>query len=398
MSAEEKPVQRLVDAPFPEGSAEQIAAEHLRGSAAMPDISAAALARVSVRLAAGAGAGATRDRSRAYSWLRWRTAAVVVLAAISVGGATTAAVWVVAPRVRAPAMQPVAAPDKPVARASGSPRAGQAPIARLSDAADPADPAGPDDPAPASAPAAAPPRPIVRRVAMAEPQASEPQVRDEAPLPQVPAAVEPSAEIPPERPLPAPAALTPPASAPPSFVPAAPAASPATRLALEAELLSRALGRLRRDRDPKGALALLDQHALRFPHGALAPEADITRVDALLALDRRDEAAAILNRLTLPSSARGRELLVVRAELGARARRWAPAIADFTRALADPALEPELTERSLHGRAACHLGNRNRAAARADLDDYLRRFPDGRFVTTARITLRDLESNQSNPR
>src|SRR4029077_7027460 len=110
----------------------------------------------------------------------------------------------------------------------------------------------------------------------------------------------------------------------------------------EAELMGVALRRLRNEHDPRSALAALDEHAARFGDGVLGPEAELARVEALLALDRRSQALAILNDLSLPDSARGREPSLVRAELRAGGKRCPDAIADFTRALADPALDGAL--------------------------------------------------------
>ncbi|MEZ4443043.1 MAG: hypothetical protein R3B72_28365 [Polyangiaceae bacterium] len=61
-------------------------------------------------------------------------------------------------------------------------------------------------------------------------------------------------------------------------------------LAAEAKLLTEARGTLATD--PRGALALLDAHAQRFPAGRLAPERELVRLEVLIQLGRRDEARA----------------------------------------------------------------------------------------------------------
>lgn len=45
--------------------------------------------------------------------------------------------------------------------------------------------------------------------------------------------------------------------------------------------------------DDRAALALLDRHADRFPHGVLAPEREMLRAERLCALGRRDDARAL---------------------------------------------------------------------------------------------------------
>jgi len=44
--------------------------------------------------------------------------------------------------------------------------------------------------------------------------------------------------------------------------------------------------------DPKRALALAEEHAKRFPDGALAQEREVVAISALLALGRRDAAVS----------------------------------------------------------------------------------------------------------
>ena len=67
---------------------------------------------------------------------------------------------------------------------------------------------------------------------------------------------------------------------------------------------------------------------------------------------------------------------------------------DFSRALADPALDGTLAERALHGRAACNVAADNRQAAKLDLDAYLLRFPAGRYATESRRALGEIASGK----
>jgi hypothetical protein len=66
--------------------------------------------------------------------------------------------------------------------------------------------------------------------------------------------------------------------------------------------------------NPAGALSLLDRYAARFPHGAMAPEASVLRIEALLnAGDRpaaeRAAAAFLAADARSPYAARVRSLL-----------------------------------------------------------------------------------------
>lgn len=162
------------------------------------------------------------------------------------------------------------------------------------------------------------------------------------------------------------------------------AARPST-VALESELLQRALEKLRRDHDGVGALAALDVYGARFPGGLLALEAAVARIDALLLLGRRAEALRALESLPLARVGRRTELQLLRAELYAE-RDCRMALPDFDAVLAAAAPAP-LGERALYGRATCRARLADAAGARADLARYLARFPQGRFVEQVRARL-----------
>ncbi|MDB4979419.1 MAG: hypothetical protein JWM82_171, partial [Myxococcales bacterium] len=163
------------------------------------------------------------------------------------------------------------------------------------------------------------------------------------------------------------------------------AAAPALSTRDEAQLLGRALSRLRQDHDPAGALALLDEYAGTFPRGIMAPEALRARLEAVIQMDDRKTALALLDGRGAFAGRLGSDLLLTRAELRASAGRYGDARADFDKLLATP-LPVETAGRALYGRAISlgHLGQDERA--RADLLAYQRRFPDGKFaVEVARL-------------
>jgi hypothetical protein len=314
-----------------------------------------ALARVRARLDASA--------TEPISWrLRWKTIAAFVLLSAGIGGVTGAAVSVAIPILKRARPAPVGPASMPLeSRVRGRRSQPRPLIHQPQPVVFPAPVEGPlFGPEPVPPPAKAddvasgtPPPWIARAHASKKLALAEPSGRPAIPL---------SAETPPE-----------------------------TVIAQEARLLGRALQSLHRDHDPRAALGDLDDYAARFPGSELGPEADITRVDALLALDRRQSALAVLDRLEIPSSTRGRELVVVRAELRVGAKRYAEAIADFTRALADAGVDDALSERALHGRVACYLAMGNGALARADMQDYLIRFRNGRFAADARRRLGEID-------
>lgn len=215
------------------------------------------------------------------------------------------------------------------------------------------------------------------------------------------AAVEALLVAAPRRPRPAlaldgPAAEPVAAEAPVAAPVAAPAAEPGEAPS-ESRLLVEALRRLRRERDPAAALALLDRHRAAFPQGALQQEAAQARVEALIALHRSKDALAELDHLPLrpgDGAPRAAELLLLRGELRAAAGRCQDAEVDFSAALASPPgadraapLSDEQGERALYGRASCRARRGERAAANEDLRELLRRAPTGRFSDQARDAL-----------
>ncbi len=371
---EDRLVDRLIGQAHPPGSAEEIAATYLSSAASHRPPGPVALARIGARLDASTAEPTT-------SRLRWKTILVLVTLSAGVGGATGAAVWVAMPilkRTRTVPVPPAAAALEPrvrVRRARQRPTLGE-----------------PETVVASETPPLEAPGPMLGPEPMPVPEAAPSTTGAVSGPPSPAAATGPATGTPwpgiePARVSRKLARVESPAR---PAIPISAGTQPAPEIAQEARLLGRALQSLHHDHDPRAALAALDDHAARFPSSVFGPEADITRVDALLALDRRQSALVVLDRLEIPDTTRGRELVVVRAELRVGAKRYAEAIADFTRTLAG-AGDDALSERALHGRIACYLATGNEASARADLRDYLTRFPAGRFAPGVRRSLGEID-------
>ena len=147
-----------------------------------------------------------------------------------------------------------------------------------------------------------------------------------APPPATPVATAPASAIVPPAPLPAPTETPPdPVAAPPATPPVkhargAPSASQPAEdtLAAESALVGRARATL--EPTPAAALALLEDHARRFPRGELAAERDFLRIKALRRVDRSDEARerARTYATKYPSSPYAPAVRTILAELGER--------------------------------------------------------------------------------
>jgi tetratricopeptide (TPR) repeat protein len=153
--------------------------------------------------------------------------------------------------------------------------------------------------------------------------------------------------------------------------------------------LAEAISALRRQDDPRAALALLDRHARAFPQARLGSEATRTRVEALVRLGDFETTLTLLDGMSDEAASLGADLLLTRAELRARGRRFRDALSDFT-AVLEGTLGPlpaAAEERALYGRAVCLARLGRIEAARADLNSYAQRFPNGRFATEVRRLL-----------
>jgi TolA-binding protein len=158
-------------------------------------------------------------------------------------------------------------------------------------------------------------------------------------------------------------------------------------LAQESKLLASAIAKLRRDGEPGEALAILDRHRAEFGSGALAQEANATRIEALLRLGRNGQALALLDAQSLSARGVAGEMLVARAELRADQGRYSAALRDFDQLLSGRGQPDSVTERARYGRATCRAKSADWDGARADFQQYLSEFPRGRFAERVRAAL-----------
>ncbi|MGB8296442.1 MAG: hypothetical protein WCG85_13525 [Polyangia bacterium] len=100
------------------------------------------------------------------------------------------------------------------------------------------------------------------------------------------------------------------------------------------------------------ALALLDAHERRYPHGHMHVETRVLRAEIYLAQDRESEALAVLDSLALAGLPRGRELQVVRGELRIKAGRCPEGKRDLGDVLEKGVADP-LAERALRAIHHC---------------------------------------------
>ena len=298
----------------------------------------------------------TERRARPPVWLRPAIVAALLTVSVGVGAGIYESDWFAPLRERlrfrsipAATPAPVEHAKKRAAHSQAAPRAGEAPAPTE----DPALDVGVAESAPATAsPPVAPRAPVAKKVRA-------------APIPKLVVAD--------NRPAPAPA---------PAIERAAPTAASEEIVALES-----AMGLLRRTHDAPAALAALDDYIARFPGGVLVREARVGRIDALLMLDRADEALRGLEELPLDAHRRSTELQLIRGELRARAD-CGRAETDFTAVLAR-VKTAALEERALYGRAACRSTRGNASGAADDLRRYVERFPNGAHADWARRWLQN---------
>jgi len=224
-----------------------------------------------------------------------------------------------------------------------------------------------------------------RPTAPIPPPATDP-LPEPAVTPALPAPVRPSRAVAIREKLAAP--VQPASASPEPTLAPVPAAGPSS-LAQESRLLARALAKLRQEGDAEQALAILDEHRAEFgASGALLPEANATRIEALLRMGRYSQALALLDAQALIANGAGREMLVARAELRADKGRRVSALHDFDLLLRADAPADSVVERALYGRAVCRGKVGSWIGARNDFERYLATFPDGKFADKARAAMK----------
>ncbi len=165
---------------------------------------------------------------------------------------------------------------------------------------------------------------------------------------------------------------------------------PAKRLALavspskvapESTYITQALRALRQQQSPASALQALDSYDANFGAGAFSAESQALRVEALVAMNRRREAIAVLDLMLAHPLPGGEARRLLRAELHAALGNFSAAVLDLDFVLDTQVDAPSsVVERALWARAVAHDHLGAHTAARADLREYTRRFPQGQFV------------------
>ncbi|MBX7114250.1 MAG: hypothetical protein K1X64_07925 [Myxococcaceae bacterium] len=181
------------------------------------------------------------------------------------------------------------------------------------------------------------------------------------------------------------------AVAPPVAAVAPEPVSESDSLLEESRLLGMAMRLLRRELDAKGSLSTLDGYFARFPTGKLERDARSVQLDALLSLDRKEEALKVFDLLAVDNfkgMPRAPELRVVQGELLLREERYPEASVAFDGAVRSAEGSLDLFERALVGRGIARVRSGDRAGGNADLARYLVRFPGGRFVHQAHAEMK----------
>ena len=162
------------------------------------------------------------------------------------------------------------------------------------------------------------------------------------------------------------------------------AKTPAGDSLSEERLLAAAVRALRAKTDPPSALAALDEYRNHYPHGRLFVEAEVLRVDTLAALKNTSEALRVLDGLDFAQMPGGLARQLQRAELRTAAGRYREAEADFANVLVRARSQDlDVLERALWGRAQSRRLLGDADGARTDANEYVRRFPSGRFAAAA---------------
>lgn len=139
--------------------------------------------------------------------------------------------------------------------------------------------------------------------------------------------------------------------------------------------------------NPKQALQLIGRYQERYPSGVLAEPAQVRRCELLLKLSKLDEAGACLAsyRERYPRGGRAAEVLFLLATHARLGERWAEAAALYRDYLAQPRGGAEHHEEALYQRVVT-LRKAGLAGADAVAQEYLQRFPEGKYAVELRTS------------
>lgn len=156
----------------------------------------------------------------------------------------------------------------------------------------------------------------------------------------------------------------------------------------KAELSLYEVGRLKKRYlgDSRGAASAFADYGRRYPEGALAPDADLSLIESLVASAAYGEARAAMDRFLLarPDSERRAEVRLLRANLLRDRGDCRAARADYEAVAAGSGPE---TDDALFHAAGCDRELGDTEAARDRLRRYLERFPAGRHRAEAERAL-----------
>lgn len=150
----------------------------------------------------------------------------------------------------------------------------------------------------------------------------------------------------------------------------------------EGRALSEIYRLLRAEKNAILALQRLDDFSAAFPASRLQSEAQLARVEALIATSNYGEATRALEHVNPDSSSIRRMVRVTRGELLVKEHNCEQAVVEFDKVIAER-VQDVFEERALYGRASCRLESGDIARARSDLARCLERHPKG--VRAAKI-------------
>lgn len=159
--------------------------------------------------------------------------------------------------------------------------------------------------------------------------------------------------------------------------------APEDSLLAESQLIAKAAQILRAQQNPEQALALLEEHAKTFSPPALADEARLLRIEALIAAQHTEQALTLLQKTDAPRTDTQR---LVEAQLLAQLQQCGEALKKLE-PLTVLTVSATVQEQALISRAACASVVGDFAGSQQALQHYLERFPSGRFAEQARQRL-----------